>query len=207
MDLAHESRRQGWWQAYPQVQAGFEAYLGLENGASSIRAYESALVYGLLQTEDYARAVLEALLESNHPERTEELVQLRLARQRLLTRTDPPDFRLILDEAALRREVGGPEVMRGQFEHLAEASRLPNVTLQVIPFAAGAHSAPGSSFAILEFPGKAPGMVYVEGLQGFIYLERAAHLRRYQQVFDDLRTRALGEEESRGLITATIRET
>jgi transcriptional regulator with XRE-family HTH domain len=211
MDLARQSRRQGWWQAYPQVPAGFEPYLGLEDGASSIRTYECAVVHGLLQTEDYARAVLavlEVLVESNYLERTEELVQVRLARQRrLLTRPDPPDFWVILDEAVLRRTVGGPEVMRGQFEHLVEASRSPNVTLQVIPFAAGAHSAPGSSFSILEFPGKAPGMVHLEGLQGFTYLERATHLRRYQQVFDDLSARALGEEESMGLITATIRET
>jgi transcriptional regulator with XRE-family HTH domain len=207
MDLARESRRQGWWQAYaPQILVHFDAYLGLENGASSIRIYESTLVQGLLQTEDYARALLEVPLEPLHPERIEELVQVRLTRQRLLTRPDPPDFRMILDEATLRHAVGGPEVMRGQFEHLVKASRLPNVTLQVIPFAVGAYPAMGASFAILEFPGKTPGVVYTEDLQRSIYLERAVDLKRYQQVFDDLRARALDEEESRGLIAAMIRE-
>jgi transcriptional regulator with XRE-family HTH domain len=204
MDLARQSRRQGWWQAY--AQGNFETYLGLEDGAASIRAYECGFVHGLLQTEDYARAVLEVMLEPGSPERIEELVQVRLTRQRVLTRPDPPDFWTILDEAILRRMVGGPEVMRDQFEHLVKASRLPNVTLQVMPFAAGAHFALGSSFSILEFPGKAPGAVHMEGLQGFIYLERAADLKRYRQVFDNLMARALGAEESRGLIAATIRE-
>jgi Domain of unknown function (DUF5753) len=96
--------------------------------------------------------------------------------------------------------------MRGQLGHLVEASRLPNVTLQVFPFAAGAQAAVGDSFTILEFPGKAPGLVYTEGLAGYIYLERAEDRKRYQQVFDDLRARALGEEESRRFIMTMMRE-
>jgi transcriptional regulator with XRE-family HTH domain len=204
MDLARESRRQGWWQAY--AQGYFETYLGLENGAESIRAYECGFVHGLLQTEGYARAVLTVMLESSYPERIDEFVKVRLTRQRLLARPDPPNFWMILDEAILRRVVGGPEVMRGQLEHLVKASRLPNITLQVIPFTAGGYSALGSSFSILEFPGKAPGAVHTEGLQGFIYIERAADLKRFRQVFDNLRARALGAEESRELIAATIGE-
>jgi transcriptional regulator with XRE-family HTH domain len=205
MNLARESRRQGWWQAY--AQGHFETYLGLENGAASIREYECAVLPGLLQTEDYARAVLKAMLEPYAPERLEELVQVRLTRQRILTRPDPPDLWVILDEAALRRMVGGPEVMRGQLGHLIEASQSPSITIQVIPFAAGAHSAvAGSSFVILEFPGKAPGVVHTEGLEGFVYLERTADLNRYQQVFDQVRRLVPDAEESRRIIMKTMME-
>jgi transcriptional regulator with XRE-family HTH domain len=204
MELARESRRQGWWQAYPRV--AFEAYIGLENGAASIREYNCAMVPGLLQTEGYARALHQAAVPPISPARIEEYIQLRLARQRILTRPDPLDFWSIIDEGGLRRLVGGPGVMRGQLGHLVEASRLPNVALQVIPFTAGAHSGPGEMFTILEFSGKSPGLVYTEGLMGWIYLERAEDLNRYQQVFDKLRAQALGEEESRALITTMMSE-
>jgi transcriptional regulator with XRE-family HTH domain len=204
MDLARESRQQGWWQAY--AQGNFETFLGLENGAASMREYECAVVPGLLQTEDYARALLGVLLDPYSPERLEEFVRVRLTRQRILTRPDPPDFWVILDEAVLRRGVGSLEVMRGQLGHLVEVSRLPNVTLQVIPFTAGAHSALGSSFVMLEFPGNVPGVVYTEGLEGFVYLERTADLKRYRYVFDRLRRLAPDEGESRGIIMSMMME-
>jgi transcriptional regulator with XRE-family HTH domain len=203
MELARESKRQGWW-AYARVP--FEGYIGLENGAASMREYECANVPGLLQTEGYARADHQACAPPISPERIEEYVQVRLTRQRILTRPGPPDYWSIIDEAALRRSVGGPEVMRGQFGRLVEVSRLPNVTLQVIPFAAGAHSAAGSRFTILEFSGRAPEVVYTEGLFGWIYLERASELKQHHEVFESLRRLALGEDDSRNFIMTMMRE-
>jgi transcriptional regulator with XRE-family HTH domain len=207
MDLARESKRQGWWQAHAQGLSHFETFLGLENGAASIREYQSGVVPGLLQTEGYARGLFQADGPFPLPPALpRELIKLRLARQRMLTRPDPPDCSMIIDEAALRRPIGGPEVMRGQLSHLIEASRLPNVTVQVIPFAVGAHSALGNVFTILEFPGQAPGVVYVEGLFGWLYLEREAELKRYRQVFEILAKLALGEEDSRSSLVAMMSE-
>jgi transcriptional regulator with XRE-family HTH domain len=197
MELAHESKRQGWWEAYPHVIAG--SYVGLEDGTASIRMYQCAVVPGLLQTEHYMRAIMQTHEAfSSYEIIGEEVVQVRLARQRMLTRPDPPGFWAIIDEAALRRLVGGTEVMRGQLEHLAEVSRLPNIRLQVIPFSAGAHTALGGSFTILEFTGQVPGVVYTESPFDMTRLEQASDLKRYQESFEDLRVSALGEEESHG---------
>jgi transcriptional regulator with XRE-family HTH domain len=207
MELARESKRQGWWQVQAQGLDYFGSYVGLEDGAASMREYESAVVPGLLQTERYARAMYGSPDGSYSPERREELVQVRLTRQRILTRPDPPDYRAILDEAVLRRSVGGPGVMRDQYGHLIEASRLPNVTLQVVPFAAGAHNAAGSNFVILEFSGQAPEVVYTEGLFGWLYLERAVDVKRYHEVFASVRRQALDEEESRMFLTTMMSET
>ena len=203
MLLARESKQQGWWQSYKQVH--FEKYIGLESGAASMKVYESAIIPGLLQTEAYMRAMHHAGVPVISPERIEELIEVRLIRQRILTRPDPPSCWWIIDEAALCRPVGGPEVMRSQLEHMIELSGLPNVTLQIIPFAAGAHPAMGDKFVILEFAEPVPGIVYTEGLVGWTYIEQPSELRRYQRVLESLLTLALGVEDSIQFITKMIR--
>jgi Domain of unknown function (DUF5753) len=165
--------------------------------------YHSAVLPGLMQTVGYARA-----LHSPYDltlERIDQLIEVRLIRQRMLTRADPPNFWAILDEAALHRVVGGPATMRDQLERIVEVSRLPNVFVQVIPFDAGAHGAIDSSFTILEFNDPVPAMVYAEGLSGFFYIEKPADVEKHQRVFETLQRSALNEQDSIRFITQIIR--
>lgn len=149
MELGREGRRQGWWQTY---DVPYGTYIGLEADATSICSHEITVIPGLLQTADYARALLEAVSPVSDPQRIEQRVTIRLTRQRILSQQDPPNFHVIIDEAALRRIVGHPAVMKAQLDHIVERSSLPNVTIQVIPYDAGAYPALDSSFTILEFP-------------------------------------------------------
>ena len=192
MELARESKKQGWWQPY---DVPYSTYIGLEAEAVSIKAYHPAAVDGLLQTADYARA-LYASLTGFSAEAIEQGVEARLIRQRLLTDADPPCAWFIMDEAALHRVVGGPATMRAQLEQLLELARLPNVTIQVIPYEAGAYSAMESSFTILEFAVPVETVVYVEGLIDFIHIDRRQDVKRYQLVFEELRSMACDQEES-----------
>jgi transcriptional regulator with XRE-family HTH domain len=184
LNLAAEGRQAGWWQSYDLNQ--FADYVGLEADAVSVKNYQSILIPGLLQTPDYARAVNEAVIPQPDPERLEEQTEVRLRRQERLTQDPPLRFRVILDEAALHRVIGGPAVMEAQLRHLVELSQLPNVTLQVIPFSAGAHPAMDSTFIILEFADAVPGLVYVEGLVGWVYMKRSRDVDRYMRVFERL---------------------
>ena len=160
MELARESKKQGWWQPY---DVPYSTYIGLEAEAVSIKAYHPTTVDGLLQTADYARA-LYTTLTGFSAEAIEQEVEARLIRQRLLTEADPPCAWFIMDEAALHRVVGGPATMRAQLEQLFEVARLPNVAIQVIPYEAGAYSAMESSFTTLEFAAPVESVVYIEGL-------------------------------------------
>lgn len=198
MNLAVEGRQAGWWQSYDLNQ--FADYVGLEADAVSVKNYQSILIPGLLQTPDYARAVNEAVIPQPDPERLEEQTEVRLRRQDRLTQDPPLRFGVILDEAALHRVIGGPAVMEAQLRHLAEMSRLPNVTLQVIPFSAGAHPAMDSTFNVLEFADAVPGVVYVEGLVGWVYMKRSRDVERYARVFERLCHVALPPRESVELI-------
>ena len=184
LNLAAEGRQVGWWQSYDLNQ--FADYVGLEADAVSVKNYQSILIPGLLQTPDYARAVNEAVVPQPDPERLEEQTEVRLRRQERLTQDPPLRFGVILDEAALHRVIGGPAVMEAQLRHLVELSQLPNVTLQVIPFSAGAHPAMDSTFIILEFADAVPGLVYVEGLVGWVYMKRSRDVDRYMRVFERL---------------------
>jgi transcriptional regulator with XRE-family HTH domain len=197
--LAAEGKQQGWWQPY---ELEFATYVGLEAAATSLSYFQSSIVPGLLQTPEYARAMHEAdLAEEYTPERIEEHVEVRMRRQNLLTREDPPlQLSVVLDEAVLHRAVGGPAVMGAQLDRLIEAAKLPNVTIQVIPYATGAHPAMDSMFDILDFGNTAPNVVYVEGLMGFIYVERPEDINRYRKVFEHLRTVALTPQESAELM-------
>jgi transcriptional regulator with XRE-family HTH domain len=197
MDLAREGKQQGWWQSY---DLDYATYVGLEEAAISLSYYQSSIVPGILQTPDYARAVHEAGVQDYAPGRIDAHVDVRMRRQRLLTRDPPLRVSVILDEAVLRRAVGGPAVMAAQLGHLVELAKLPSITIQVIPFSVGAHPAMDSMFDILEFGESAPSVVYVEGLMGSIFVERTQDIARYLKAFELLRVAALAPKESIELI-------
>jgi hypothetical protein len=195
--LALEGKRQGWWQSY---DLDFDTYVGLETEATELRYYQSTIVPGLLQTADYARAMLDVTIPKLDSERLDQLLEVKLTRQHMLERESPLRLWAVLDEAALHRMVGGREVMAAQLDRLVQVTKNPNVALQVIPFEAGAHPAMDSTFNILDFAGSVPSVVYVEGLSGWNYLERPADLVRYQAVFNELCRLSLSEEKSLELI-------
>jgi transcriptional regulator with XRE-family HTH domain len=207
VQLARDSRQKGWWHAYGDtVQPHLATYLGLESAAVEIRMYEVSLIPGLLQTEDYARAVIAAGTVNSPRADVERQVALRMERQRL-TRTSPPKVWAVLDEAALRRQVGGPEVMRMQLEYLLELTNLPNVSLQVIPFFGGAHPAMGRPFVILVFGERIdPDVVYLEDLTSALWVENVDEVDRYNVFFNHLRATALSFEDSAGLITSVLKQ-
>lgn len=196
MTLAREGKQQGWWQSY---DLPYSTYVGLEAAADTIKDYDSG-VPGLLQTPEYIRARHEGAMPRLDSREIERRVEVTRTRQLLLTRDDPPHFWFVLDEAALHRVVGGPAVMNTQLNRLTELASLPNVTIQIIPYEVGTHPAVNSIFTIVEFAGDVPGVVYVEGLVGSLYLERPEDLDRYQQVFARLCTIALSPEDSVALM-------
>ena len=208
--IARQTGKRGWWQSYIHVLAdAYRDYIILESTAEAIWTYEAHLVPGLLQTEDYARAIAAASLVYETREQQEQVVEVRLARQRVLSHDDPPQLWAILSEGALRQMIGGPAVMRAQLARLAEiANELSNITLQVLPFTVGAHAAGNSGpFAILKFP-EAPdlGVVYLEAHTGGVYLEDAAEVARYNLVFEHLRASALSTAATTRLISEVARE-
>jgi transcriptional regulator with XRE-family HTH domain len=181
LTMTKEANAPGWWQPYADLLPNwFQSYLGLEAAAALIRTYEVQFIPGLLQTDDYARAVIMIGHGDASTEEIDRRVGLRMARQQLLTRPDPPQLWAVLDEAVLRRPIGGPKVMRAQMEALIEASRLPNVRLQVIPFDAGGHAAMGGGFSILRFPAQdLPDVVYIEHLTSGLYLDKPEDVDHY----------------------------
>jgi hypothetical protein len=188
--LAREANNPGWWHRYGDVlPSWFQSYLGLEAAASLIRTYEVQFVPGLLQTRDYARAVVLLGHGSAGPDEIERRVRVRMARQELLTRTNPapPQVWAVVDEAALRRPIGGTDVMRGQLEALLNATKLSNVQLQVVPFHVGGHSAAGGPFSILRFPDSdLPDVVYVEQLTSALYLDKRDDVDHYAAAMERL---------------------
>jgi transcriptional regulator with XRE-family HTH domain len=202
VQLAREARRKGWWHTYGRVlPTWFEAFVGLESEAVRLRDFQPLVMPGLLQTEEYARAVLRAAPNAGSSEDIERQVALRMDRQAILAQPAPPDLWLVLSESVLRADVGGPAVMRAQLRRLLEVAERPNVTLQVLPFSNAAHVDPISPFTILEFPEAAdPTVVYLEHLTGCLFLETLDEIRRYTVVFDHLRAEALGISQSADLI-------
>ncbi|AXK31753.1 transcriptional regulator [Streptomyces armeniacus] len=190
--LVEHTNAPGWWHPYADVVPRWlRTYLGLEQAAGVIRSYEVQFVPGLLQTRDYARAVI-ALGHDNEPEgRLQRRVDLRMRRQRILRRSKPPHLWAVVDEAVLCRPVGGPRVMREQLEHLIAVCELPHVTIQVLPFRAGAHAAGGGPVSLLRVPQPGlPDVVYLEQLIGAHYPEDPEDIKRYRQVIDRLVTTA-----------------
>jgi transcriptional regulator with XRE-family HTH domain len=208
LQIYGDSRQKGWWHAYSDsIQPHFATYLGLESAASEIRIYEVSLIPNLLQTEDYARAVIGAGLPTSPQDGIERQVALRMARQPAPTRSDPPKLWAVLDEAALRRRVGGAGLMRLQLEYLLELAQLGNVSLQVIPFGGGAHPAMGRPFVILVFPERVdPDVVYLEDLTSALYVEDVNEVDRYNVFFNHLRATALSFDGSANLITQVMKE-
>jgi len=182
--LGRRANTPGWWHKYGDVLPGwFETYLGLEQAASLIRTYNLQFIPGLLQTEDYARAV--TLLGHVDADEIDQRVELRLKRQRILTQDGAPRLWAVVDEAALRRPVGGPAAMRAQLSHLIEMTGFPNVTLQVVPFRFGGHAAAGGPFTILRFAAPdLPDIVYLEQLTSALYLDKRGDVERYAAVMD-----------------------
>ncbi len=208
LTLARESRQRGWWQQYGEaVPDWFEIYVGLEAEAATIFGYDAEFVPGILQTEDYAWAIHQAQLIRATNEEINRLVKVRMARQEILRSGDAPQLWLILNEAVIRRVVGSGSVMREQLERLIEASRMPELTLQVIPFNAGAHAAMDGSFSLLGFPEpNDPQIVYIEYHTGALYLEKPAEVMRYRLMFDHLRASALPVDSSRSLMARVAEE-
>jgi uncharacterized protein DUF5753/helix-turn-helix protein len=188
LSLARQANEPGWWHQYSDVlPSWFEVYVGLEEAAQRIRAYEVQFVPGLLQTDGYAQAV--TLL--GHPDASDEelerRVALRMTRQRLLTAPEAPHLWAVVDEAVLRRPLGGQAVMRAQLRHLIEITEAPNVTLQVVPFDRGGHAAAGGPFSILRFAEPdLPDVVYLEQLTSALYLDKREDVDRYLAVMERL---------------------
>ena len=197
--LAAEGKQQGWWQSYELDY--FATFVGFEEAATVIKTYQSTTIPGLLQTPDYARAMCGVLIPAVSAERTEELVEVKQRRQHRLSDEPPLPLSVILDEAVLHRTVGGPAAMAAQLDRLIEATATQNVTIQIIPYSAGAHAAMDSTFTIMEFAELVPTVVYVEGLVGWIYIERPQDVARYEHVFDRLQDSALSPEDSVEMIT------
>jgi hypothetical protein len=184
----------------------FEDYLGLEEAAVQIRTYEAQFVPGLLQTEDYASAV--TLLEYSNPKEINRRVSLRIARQAILSQPDPTSLWAVLDEAVLRRPIGGIRAMRAQLKHLIEMAQQHNVTIQIMPFTAGGHAAAGGSFSVLQFAeDELPDMVYLEQLTSAQYLDKQDVVSTYIEVLDRLRVEAATPLDSLKMLQARLRDT
>jgi transcriptional regulator with XRE-family HTH domain len=206
--LLRDARQRGWLHAYQsELPEQYTTYIGFEGEARSVWNYESLFVPGLLQTEDYARAVIRAVLPWASRDEVERRVEVRMERQDVLRNDNPLELWVIVDEAALRRQVGGQDVMRAQLSHLVQAAELPNVTFQVIPFRDGAHAGMPGSFVFMQFDeATIPEVIYIDSMAGDLFLEAEADVRRYRLVFEHLRAVAASPNDSRSLVNALATE-
>jgi transcriptional regulator with XRE-family HTH domain len=209
LSLARQANTQGWWSTFGDILPDwFEAYLGLEAAATLIRTFELQFVHGLFQTQGYARAVTQLGHRAANADEIDRRVSLRIKRQDLLTSKDAPRVWSVMDEAALRRPVGGHEVMRDQLGRLIEVAALPNVTVQVVPFRRGGHAGAGGSFTVLRFgQPDLPDVAYIEQLTSALYLERRADVDHYMEVMNRLSAEALTPAGTARFIKEIIRET
>ena len=206
-EMAARANSRGWWNDYADIlPSWFEEYISLEEGAVQISGYEVQFVPGLLQTEEYARAV--TLLAYSNPKEISRRVSLRMARQARLSGAEPVSLGMVLDEAALCRPIGGPSVMRDQLAHLIEMSRRPNVTIQVLPFKVGGHAAAGGPFSVLHFAeSDLSDIVYLEQLSSAQYLEKPDMVGKYLAVLERLRVEAATPADSVKRLQAILRDT
>jgi Domain of unknown function (DUF5753)/Helix-turn-helix domain len=203
VQFARAARKKGWWQAYSDTPV--VPLVGLEVAADRIQGYEAMAVPGLLQTPDYARAMIRAPRPDLPSEQVDRWVEFRMARQELLRQADPPTFQVVLEECALRRPVGGPKVLRDQLRHVLEAATFPTLTLQVLPLQAGEHPALSGAFTIYRFLEPAdPDVVYLD--QSDLYLERPEQVQRYAAAFERVRGAALSVRDSSSLIATLAHE-
>lgn len=202
LDLSKQATQLGWLQAYEsELPEEYTTYISFEAEARSVRNYESLFVPGLLQTEGYTRAVITASWSGVSEEEVQRRVETRANRQRSIAKDDPLKLWAIVDEAVLHRKVGGPEIMSEQLQHLEDMARQPHITLQVLPFKVGAHPGMHGAFAVMDFPHAAdPELVYVENMAGALYLEKEADVRRYAEMFDQLRAAALNPTDSQRMV-------
>lgn len=196
--LAREGKQRGWWSKYADTLSGpYATYIGFESEAAELLIYETLIVNGLLQTEEYARAALSAAFPANTKDMIERKIKVRLERQELLTRPNPLKLWAILDESVLLRRFGGTVVLQEQLKHLLEASHMPNVTIQVVPFDTGPHPGMIGSFTLVRFSAKHdPDILYIEGSMGDIFVE-SEDAALHHDVFDHLRAAALSPTQSR----------
>jgi transcriptional regulator with XRE-family HTH domain len=207
IQMAREVRRRGWWSSYADVPDGMPAYASLEVAAGSIHTYMALVVPALLQTREYAQAVIRAILPALRPEEIERRVQLRMERQLILKQDDPPTFWAVLDEAMLHRPVGSVPIMRAQLDKLIEAAAVPTVTLQLLPTAVGEHAGLDGPFTIVRYSEPAePDFVVLDSVMRELYLETAGELSRYSRVFDLLCTAALPPDQSVDFLRKLARE-
>ena len=208
LSLARQASTPGWWQQYNDIlPRWFELYVGLEKAASIIRTFEVQFVHGLLQTEDYARAVILIANARAPAAEIDRRVSVRMKRQQLLTQPDAPELWTVLDEAVLRRPPGGPGVLRAQLEHLLEMTALPNLTLQIIPFDVGPHAAAGGPFTILRFPEPdLPDLVYLEQLDSATYLDGPDQVAQYLSVMNEICVQALSKSASKAMLRALLEQ-
>lgn len=206
--LCRDAAKQGWLRPYhSDLPEEYSAYISFEAEAAGVRNYESLFVPGLLQTEDYALAVVRGGLPSATDGEVADRVQARMERQGVLTKDAPLRLWAIVDEAALRRVVGGADVMRAQLLHLVEAVKAPNVTFQVIPFGAGAHPGMPGSFVLVDFSDPMDtDLIHIDSMAGDLFLEADADVRRYASIFDNLRAIALSPDDSASLIAELAHE-
>ncbi|MER5293284.1 helix-turn-helix transcriptional regulator [Streptomyces pharetrae] len=206
MQMAKDSRQQGWWHSFGDIP--YSVYIGLETDAASLRVYDPQVVPGLLQTRSYAEALIQGALPEATPADIEKRVQVRLRRQeRIAAEENPLRLWAVLDEAAVRREVGSKQVMIEQLEYLLEMSQLPHVTVQLIPFQMGAHPGVSGQYAILEFPDAADSsVVYIEGVTSDLYLEKAQDVQKYAVMYEHLRAQALNVDQTREFIADVVKD-
>ncbi|MEV5317101.1 helix-turn-helix transcriptional regulator [Streptomyces sp. NPDC052687] len=206
MQMAKDSRQQGWWHSFGDIP--YSVYIGLETDAASLRVYDPQVVPGLLQTRQYAEALITGALPEATPADIDKRVQVRLRRQeRIAAEENPLRLWAVLDEAAVRREVGSKQVMIEQLEYLLEMSQLPHVTVQLIPFEMGAHPGVSGQYAILEFPDAADSsVVYIEGVTSDLYLEKAQDVQKYAVMYEHLRAQALNADQTREFISEVVKD-
>lgn len=206
--LARQANEPGWWHQYGDVYpAWFQSYLGLESAAQIIRTYEVQFVPGLLQTADYARAVIMLGHGGKPDSEVSRRVELRMTRQQILARANPPHLWAVVDEAALRRPVGGPAVMRGQLSSLLEATKQPHITLQVVPFDRGGHAAHSGAFSLLRFPDHdLPDVVYLQQLTSALYLDKREDVEQYATVMEQLCVDAAPPQDTHRFLEKILRE-
>jgi transcriptional regulator with XRE-family HTH domain len=199
---------QGWLRPYHnELPEEYTAYISFEAEARAVRNYESLFIPGLLQTEAYARSVITGVLPMANTREVDQRVQARIERQTVLTKDNPLQLWAICDEAAVRRMVGGPKVMQEQLQHLRKVAAEPNVTLQIIPFSAGAHPGMPGSFALLSFPdADDPELIYIDSMAGDLFLEAEVDVRRFGGTFDNLRAEALSPGATSKLLTTLAQE-
>ncbi|BBC34062.1 XRE family transcriptional regulator [Streptomyces graminofaciens] len=206
MQMAKDSRQQGWWHAFGDVP--YSVYIGLETDAASLRVFAPQVIPGLLQTRAYAEAVITGALPETSTTEIEKRVQVRMRRQdRVSAEENPLRLWTVLDEAALRRVVGSRSLMREQLEHLVEMSQLPHVTMQILPFGVGAHPGLNGQYSILEFPDTADSsVVYIEGVTSDLYLEKPHDVQNYSVMYEHLRAQALNADQTLRFILDAAKE-